>query len=152
FDFQAKWAIFDAPHAGTAGWISTQIEGNLGLGDNGRTQDAGLNLGSATDPTGTWFNRNGFWIPELAWQQSFNNGEFVVVAGMVSQGNYIDGNAYANSGRGQFMNSALIDTMVVPQTESNFGLNLQWQPTEDWYATLAASSGNGQAGVAPWND
>ena len=50
------------------------------------------------------------------------------------------------------MNSALIDTLVVPLTDSNFGLNLQWQPGEDWYATLAGSAGNGHAGVPPWND
>ena len=152
FDLLGKWAIFNAPRAETAGWISLEIEGNLGLGDNGRTQDAAINLGSVSDPTGTWFNRNGFWIPELAWQQSINNGEFVVVAGMIDQGNYMDANAYANSGQGQFMNSALINSMIVPQSESQFGLNLQWQPTDECYAILAGSVGNGQAGVAPWND
>ena len=152
FDLHAKWAIFDTPHAETAGWISTHIEAKTGLGDNGQTQDAQRNLGSLTDPTGIWSSRNGFRIPELACQQSFNDGEFVVVAGMVDQGNYLDGNAYANSGRGQFMNSALIDTMIVPQTDSNFGLNLQWQPRDEWYATLAGSAGNGHAGVTPWDD
>jgi len=152
FDLQAKWAIFDAPQARTAGWITSHVEAKSGLGDNGQTQDAQRNLSSLTDPTGTWSRRNGFRVPELAWQQSFNDGEFVVVAGMVDQGNYLDGNAYANSGRGQFMNSALIDTMVVPLTDSNFGLNLQWQPGEEWYATLAGSAGNGRAGVPPWDD
>jgi porin len=152
FDLQAKWAIFDAPRAGTAGWISTQIETKTGLGDNGQTQDARRNLGSVTDPTGIWSGHNGFRIPELAWQQSFNSGEFVVVAGMVSQGNYFDGNAYANSGRGQFINSALIDTQVVPLSEYNLGLNLQWQPDDAWYAMIGSSAGNGRAGVAPWDD
>jgi porin len=75
-----------------------------------------------------------------------------VVAGMVSQGNYFDGNSYANSGRGQFINSALIDTQVVPLGEYNLGLNLQWQPDEAWYAMIGSSVGNGHAGVAPWTD
>ena len=152
FDLLGKWTIFDAPHAEMAGWLSFELDGNLGLGDNGRTQDAAINLGSVSDPTGTWFNKNGFWIPEAAWQQSFYDGKFVVVAGMIDQGNYLDANAYANSGRGQFMNSALINSMIVPQTESNFGLNLQWQPNEEWYGILASSAGNGRAGTAPWND
>ena len=49
-------------------------------------------------------------MPELAWQQSARNGEIVAVAGMVSQRNYIDANAYANSGRSKFINSALINS------------------------------------------
>ncbi|HEX5222118.1 MAG TPA: carbohydrate porin [Verrucomicrobiae bacterium] len=152
FDLQAKWAIFDAPHAATAGWISTQIEAKTGLGDNARTQNAQRNLESLTDPTGIWSSHNGFRIPELAWQQSFNDGEVVVVAGVVSQGNYFDGNAYANSGRGQFMNSALIDTMIVPLPDYNFGLNLQWQPNDEWYAIVGGTAGNARAGVSPWTD
>ena len=152
FKFAGKWAVFDAPSGGTAGWISAQVNAKTGLGAAGKTQNARLNLGSATDPTGIWSDVNGFRIPELAWQQSFRDGEFVVVAGMVSQGNYLDGNSYANSGRGQFLNSALIDTMVVPLTAYNFGLNLQWQPVDEWYAMLGNSVGNGHAGVAPWTD
>ena len=30
--FQAKWAVFDAPASGTAGWISTKINAKTGLG------------------------------------------------------------------------------------------------------------------------
>ena len=152
FDFAAKWAVFNSPAGGTAGWITTQIEAKTGLGAAGGTQDARKNLGSVTDPTGIWSSVNGFRIPELAWQQSFRDGELVVVAGMVSQGNYFDGNSYANSGRGQFLNSALIDTMVVPLQNYNLGLNLQWQPVDEWYGMVGGSAGNGHAGVAPWTD
>jgi porin len=152
FDFQGKWAVVDAPANGTAGWISTHIEAKSGLGTAGQTQDARHNLGSTTDPTGIWSSVNGLRIPELAWQQSLRNGEVVVVAGMLNQGNYLDANAYAGSGRGQFINSALIDTMVVPLANYNFGLNLQWQPTEHWYGILGNSVGNGHAGSPPWTD
>ena len=152
FDLHTKWAIFDAPHAGTAGWISAQIEAKTGLGDNGQTQDARRNLGSITDPTGIWSSVNGFRIPELAWQQSLNDGEVVVVAGMVSQGNYFDANAYAQSGRGQFINSALINTMVMPLPDYNFSVNAQWQPEKEWYAMVGASVGNATAGHLPWTD
>src|SRR5262245_38476720 len=126
FDFAGKWAVFNAPNAASAGWVSAQIEAKTGLGDNGRTQDARSNLGSITDPTGIWSSVNGFRIPELAWQQSFREGEVAVVAGMVSQGNYFDGNTYANSGRGQYINSALINSMVMPLPNYAFGGNLQW--------------------------
>jgi porin len=150
--WQAKWAVFDAPAADAAGWLSTKINAQTGLGAAGGTQSAARNLGSITDPTGIWSSVNGFRISELAWQQSLRDGEVVVVAGMVNQGDYLDGNSYANSGRGQFLNSALIDSMVVPLTAYNFGVNLQWQPGDEWYAMLGNSVGYGHAGVVPWTD
>jgi porin len=152
FSWQSKWAVFDAPSAGAAGWLSTKINAKTGLGAAGDTQSAGRNLGSATDPTGIWSGVNGFRIPELAWQQSFRDGQVVVVAGMVDQSNYLDANSYANSGRGQFLNSALINSMVVPLTAYNFGLNLQWQPADEWYGMLGSSAGYGHARVVPWTD
>jgi hypothetical protein len=72
------------------------------------------NIGSLTNPTGFWSTHSGFRVPELAWQQSFLSGHIVALAGVVSQGNYIDANTYANTGRGQFINSALINSMVLP--------------------------------------
>ncbi len=150
--YQAKWAVFDAPAVGASGWISTEIKAKTGLGDAGETQSAGRNLGSATDPTGIWSKVNGLRIPELAWQQSLRGGELVLVVGMLDQGGYLDANSYANSGRGQFMNSALINSMVVPLTAYNLGLNLQWQRADEWYAMLGSSVGNGRAGYLPWTD
>jgi hypothetical protein len=151
-DFKAKWAIFNSPADGTAGWITTQLEAKTGLGPAGMTQDARRNIGSVTDPTGIWSSVNGLRVPELAWQQSLRGGEIVVVGGMINQRNYLDSNAYAGSGRGQFINSALIDTLVVPLPSYNFGLNVQWQPSEQWYGMLASSVGNAHAGFAPWTD
>ena len=150
--WQSKWAVFDAPAAGTAGWVSTKIGAKTGLGEDGNDQSAARNLGSNTDPTGIWSSVNGFRIPELAWQQSFCDGEYVLVAGMVNQSDYLDANRYANSGRGQFLNSALINSMVVPLPGYNFGVNLQWQPSDEWYGMIGSSVGHGRAGSAPWDD
>ena len=152
FDFKSKWALFNAPDAGTAGWISSQVEAKNGLESAGNTQSAKSNLGTVTDPTGIWSDVNGFRVPELAWQQSARHGEIVVVAGMVSQRNYIDANAYADSGRSKFMNSALINSDVLPLAQYNFGINLQWQPVDEWYAMAGASMGDAKAGNAPWTD
>lgn len=150
--FGSKWNVFDAPEIGSAGWISAFVSAKTGLGASGDTQSAQSNIGSATDPTGIWSTVNGFRIPELAWQQSFRDGEVVVVAGMVNQGNYLDGNTYGNSGRGQFLNSALINSMILPLSAYNFGVNLQWQPASEWYTMLGYSVGNGHAQVGPWID
>jgi len=151
-DLKSKWAIFDAPDAGTAGWFSSQVEGKNSFQSAGQTQSAQSNLGTVTDPTGIWSSDNGVRVPELAWQQSARNGEIVVVAGVVSQRNYIDGNAYADSGRSKFINSALINSQVLPLAQYNFGFNLQWQPLDEWYAMAGGSMGNAPAGDTPWTD
>ena len=152
FDLKAKWAIFDARDAGTAGWISSQVDAKTGLGEAGDTQSARSNLGTLTNPTGIWSSHNGFRVPELAWQQSLCEGEIVVVAGMVNQRNYADQNVYAESGRSQFFNSALIHSMVLPLRSYNFGVNVQWQPVNEYYAMFGASAGNATAGNPPWTD
>jgi len=151
-ELKAAWAVYDSPASGTAGWIRTQLDDKAGIGYAGQHQDAGRNLGTVTDPTGIWSNVNGIRVPELAWGQSFLDGELVALAGVVNQGNYIDQNAYAQSGRGQFLNSALIESHVLPLPQYNFGLNLQWQPLREWYAMAGASAGNSRAGYEPWTE
>jgi porin len=148
----AKWAVYDSPESGTAGWLSAQVNAKEGLGGAGRNQSAEQNIRSLTNPTGTFSNRNGARVPELAWQQSFAKGHFVALAGVVSQGNYLDVNTYANTGRGQFLNSALINSMVLPLPSFNFAVNLQWQPVDHLYAMLGVTAGNASAGETPWTD
>jgi len=152
FDLALKWTVFSPADSSAAGWISAQIEAKTGLGSAGDNQSANSNLGTLTSPTGIWSSHNGWRIPELAWQQSFRQGEVVVLAGMVSQGNYLDVNSYANSGRGQFLNSGLINSMVLPLSGYNPGVNLQWQLVSDWYVMFGASAGNSSPGNAPWSD
>ena len=152
FKFFSKWAVFEDPGPGSAGWISTQINAKEGLGTAGQQQSAKATLGTLTDPTGIVSIQNGFRVPELAWQQSLRRGEFVFLAGVINQGNYLDVSTYANSGRGQFLNSALINSMVIPLPAYNFGVDLQWQPTQNWYALLGAAAGNAIAGQTPWTN
>ena len=151
-DFKSKLALFDAPDAGTAGWISSEVQAKNSFESAGKTQSAKSNLGTVTDPTGIWSDVNGLRVPELAWQQSAHDGEIMVVAGMVSQRNYIDANAYAGSGRGKFINSGLIHSQVLPLAQYNFGLNLQWQPADEWYTMAGGSMGNASGGEIPWTD
>jgi hypothetical protein len=148
----AKWAVYESPASGTAGWLSAEVSAKEGLGGAGANQSAQSNIGTLTSPTGILSRRNGIRVPELAWQQSFGQGRIVAVAGVVDQSNYLDTNTYANTGRGQFLNSALVNSMVVPLPEFNFGVNLQWQPAEEWYVILGAEAGNATAGETPWTD
>ena len=148
--FAAKWAVYNDPPSATAGWLSTQIKVKTGLDESGNTQSAKSNLGTITDPTGLWSGFNGIAVQELAWQQSFRNGELVFLGGVLNQANYLDVNSYANNGRSQFINSALINSMVMPLPAYLPGVNLQWQFDDQWYVMGCASAGTASAGDAPW--
>lgn len=150
-DFMSKWAVYSSAGGASAGWISAQIMDQAGFNSHSETQDAGRNLRTITDPTGLWCDVNGLRVPELAWQQSLRGGEIVALAGIINEGNYLDQNTYAQSGRRAFNNSALVDNQVLPLSKYNFGLNLQWQPTHEWYAMLGTSVGDTPAGQAPWS-
>jgi porin len=151
-NFPAKWAVFSTAEGSTAGWISSQMGVKVGLDKAGNSQSPQSNLGTLTDPTGVWSGVNGLRVKELAWQQSLFEGQLVAVAGVVNQANYFDANTYANSGRGQYFNSALINSMVMPLPAYNFGANVQWQPLPDWYGMIGGSVGNAPAGQVPWTD
>jgi len=151
-NFPAKWAVFSTAEGSTAGWISSQMGVKTGIGTTGDSQSAQSNLGTLTDPSGIWSGVNGIRVQELAWQQSLFDGQLAAVAGMVNQGNYFDANTYANSGRGQYFNSALINSMVMPLPAYNLGANLQWQPLPDWYGMVGGSVGKAPAGQVPWTD
>ena len=152
FDFPAKWAVFSTAGGSSAGWISSQIEAKSGLGNPGGSQSARDNLGTLTDPTSIWSKINGVRVPELAWQQSLFDGKLVGVAGMINQVNYFDANPYGNSGRGQYLNSALINSMVLPLSAYNLGADLAWQSVREWYAMIGGSVGKAPAGQLPWTD
>jgi len=148
-DLAGKWTVFDSGK--TAGAVTFQVEEQSGLGGAGAHQNAGSNVGTTANPTGIYSSHNGWRVPELGWQQSLADGTVVLVAGMISQGNYFDSNSYAGNGRaGQFLNKALIDTMVVPLPNYNFGGNIEWQPSKTWYAMAGAEAGNANAGTLPW--
>ncbi len=149
FDLNAKWVLFDAPGFG-AGGLTGHFEIMSALGAAAETQSAATNLGSLTNPTGTWSSDEGIRIPELAWQHFLADGSLVIIAGVIDQSSYLDANAYANNNRGQFINSALKNSQVLPLPDYNLGINLQWQPRPDWYAILGTSAGDTQAGHKPW--
>ena len=148
--FVGKWAVTEVTDAGRAGWLSTEANLQLGLSPASRTQTPVGNLGTIVNPNATVFGPNGGWISELAWQQSLADGKLVLIAGMVDQSNYLDANNYANNSQGQFLNSALVNSVVLPLPYNNLGLNLQWQPTEGWYAMFGSGANNQLPGNSPF--
>ena len=150
--FFGKWAVTEMTNSGRAGWVSTEINTQLGLSPASRTQSPQGNLGSVVNPLATVFGPNGIWISELAWQQSLMDGELVMLAGQVDQSNYLDANTYANNSQGQFLNSAFVNSVVLPFAFNNLGVNLQYQPSNSWYVMFGTGANNQTPGHSPFDD
>ncbi|MBL9175802.1 MAG: carbohydrate porin [Verrucomicrobiales bacterium] len=150
--YLGKWGVSENPSWGTAAWLSTEFNAQRGLSSNSRSQSLQGNLGSVVNPNATVFGPQGLWISELAWQQSLMNGDLVVLAGQLDQSNYIDSNLYANNSQGQFLNSAFVNSEVLPITYNNLGMNLQYQPGTNGYVMLGIGANAQTAGQSPFTE
>jgi porin len=148
--FFGKWAVTEMTSEGRSGWLSMEANVQLGLSPASRTQSPQGNLGTIVNPLATVGGPNGIWMSELAWQQSLAGGKVVLLAGLVSQSNYLDANSYAHNSQGQFLNSALVDSGVLPLPFNNLGLNLQWQPSDSWYLMFGSGANNQPSGNSPF--
>lgn len=122
-------------------WLNFELDSSYGIGRNSKRQ-AGIQnaVGSAMAPNYGESSPNGSYVGELSLMQSFNQGDGVVVMGLVDATNYLDTNPYANTEFGLFMNSALNNSAVVPLTYANLGILSQFQLTPEWYLMLSVST------------
>ncbi|HAB16397.1 MAG TPA: carbohydrate porin [Verrucomicrobiota bacterium] len=150
--FYGKWSVFETPNGGPAGWLSVEANAQVGLSAASREQSPQNNLGALVNPQANVSGPNGVWLSELAWQQSFCEGSFVLVAGQLNQANYLDVNAYANNSQSQFLNGAFVNNSVIPLPSNNLGANLQWQPADSWYVLFGTSANNQTPGQSPFQD
>jgi porin len=151
-DFLGKWAVFETPGGGPAGWLSTEANAQLGLSSASRTQSPQGNLGTVVNPQANVFGPNGLWMSELAWQQSLVDGRLLFLAGLVDEQNYLDANSYANNSQAQFLNGAFVNSSVLPLPSNNLGLSVQWQPSSFWYLLFGTGANNQPPGQSPFKD
>lgn len=142
--------IFDhSREGGSAGWVSTEINWVTGLGGSVESEDPSARIGTVTQPQGLLVG-DGFWIAELAWQQSFFEGTVVATVGMIDQLNYFDVNSFANNQFTQLMANPLVNSQVVAAPPQGLGINLAWQPTEWFYAMYGSFTTASTPGSAPF--
>lgn len=142
--------VFDhSREGGSAGWVSTEINWVVGLGDSVEYEDPSARIGTAMQPQGLLVG-DGFWIAELAWQQSFFDGTFIATVGMIDQVNYIDVNTFANNQFTQLMNNGFVNSQVIAARPQGLGINLAWQPTEWFYAVYGSFTTVAEPGSAPF--
>jgi len=147
-----NWPVFQSDFAGeSAGWVSTEFNAGTGFGFDWSTQSPQRNLGTASSPYNEWLGED-IVVSEVAWTQSFLKGELVVLAGMIDQTNYFDTNSFANNAFGQLMNSAFVESEVIPMPEQSLGVSVQWEPSEALYLLAAVSTNNLPPGQQPWKD
>lgn len=148
--YLGKWSMAEDPSWGTAAWLSTEFNAQRGLSASSRSQSLQGNIGSVVNPNATVFGPEGLWISELAWQQSLMDGQLVFLVGQLDQSNYIDSNLYANNSQGQFLNSAFVNSEVLPLPYNNLGFNLQYQPGTNGYVMLGIGANTQSAGQSPF--
>lgn len=142
--------IFDQSRdGGSAGWVSSEINWVTGLGSSVATEDPSARIGTATQPQGLLVG-DGFWIAELAWQQSFFEGTLVATIGMVDQQNYFDVNTFANNQFTQLMANPFVNSQVIAAQPQGLGLNIAWQPTDWFYAMYGSFTTASTPGSAPF--
>ena len=142
--------VESASLGGTQGWITTEFPWTVGMGARALNPSLSSRIGSALQPDGTTMG-DGVWVAELAWAQSFLGGEWVVLAGMVDQGNYLDVNTYANNQFTELSNQAFVNNQALPTPGQGLALNLQWQPSPRFYAQAATFPANSTPGSAPFS-
>lgn len=144
--------IFDnSREGGSAGWVSTEINWVLPLGGTVESEDPSARIGTAAQPQGL-LSGQGFWIAEVAWQQSFFDGTLVATIGMVDQLNYFDVNTFANNQFTQLMNNAFVNSQVIAAPPQGLGVNLAWQPADWFYAVYGSFTTASAPGSAPFAD
>ncbi len=146
FSLRAVVAILSAPKAGVGLWLTAESSGHLGLDSVSAGQLPRKNLGSIVNPAGAIGGPNGIALRQLALQLSMADGKFVLLAGVINQGRYLDRNIYADTARGQFLDSALVHDGVLPLAGRNLGLLAQWQPTKLFYAQFGVAANNQKTG------
>lgn len=136
---------------GLATAISGEIYGTAGLGAASRRANPQSLLGSVTQPASSMWGFYGVALAELALQQTFADWGVAALVGVLDQPNYVDTNPYANFSLGQFQNSALVNSQVLPITAGNLGVNLQWQPCRDVYTVLDIGPNNTPPQSSPFD-
>lgn len=146
-----RWNLLKTGCDGT--WLNFEMDSSYGLGERSKRQASLQNAtGTAANPNNGVFSPNGSYVVELALMQSFNKGQGVFIFGMVDRTNYFDTNAYSNTEYGQFMNTALCNSMVLPLSFSNLGGILQYQLNDAWYMMFSIESTNTQMSHDPFNN
>jgi hypothetical protein len=144
--------IFDnSRDGGSAGWVSTEINWVLPLGGTVESEDPSARIGTAAQPQGL-LSGQGFWIAEVAWQQSFFEGTLVATVGMIDQLNYFDVNTFANNQFTQLMNNAFVNSQVIAAPPQGLGVNVAWQPADWFYAVYGSFTTASAPGSAPFAD
>ena len=148
----ATWNAFSTSEmGGTAGWLTFGASAGTGLGYDAGNERPGTSIGAIGEPLGIE-NQQHVLVQQLAWQQSFLDGQLVVTAGLVNPDYYLDLNTYSNNPYNQLLNQEFWTTTLMPWSQQSMGVVVQWQPAEWFYALWSSGANNTLQGQAPFSD
>jgi porin len=144
------WNIFQTDDlSGSAGWITVGGTAGTGLGYDDSEQSTRTNMGVIGYPLGTDYGQ-GAYVYQLAWQQSFLNGQLVVTAGMIDPETYLDLNTFSNNPYNQLLNYEFINPATIPWSYNALGAVVEWQPVNWFYAMFASEANNTRIRQSPF--
>ena len=149
-NFYGTWAIFSSDEmGGTAGWLTAAASAGTGLGYDANDESPKASAGTLGFPMGVDYGDQVFLF-QLAWQQSFLDGQLVVTAGYLDQENYMDLNTYANNQYNQLQNYEFVTPSVFPISFQSMGAVVQWQPVDWFYFMCCTAANNTQPRQSPF--
>lgn len=150
-EFYGSWNAFSSHElGGTAGWLTFGAAAGTGLGYDAASEGPRRSIGSLGTPMGVDNGQHAF-VQQLAWQQSFLDGELVVTAGMLNPDYYLDLNTYANNQYNQLLNEEFSTPSLLPWSRQAMGVVVQWQPTDWFYSMWSSAANDTQAGQMPFD-
>ncbi len=146
--------IPDSPDGGT--WLRVELSGSWALDHATRAAERrgyGLAAGieGGTGGHADMLGANALFIPELALMHYAQGGRACLIAGLVNLTNYFDAVGIANDSFASFTNTGFVNSTILPLTDSNLGVLLQWELSPNSYLMTAASRTGCEMGDNPFS-
>ncbi|MCD8071400.1 MAG: carbohydrate porin [Akkermansiaceae bacterium] len=137
----ANWFLVNS-HDGSSGlFLAAEFDWGAGMDYNQRRAGAADSLGSLQNPQGS-ARSGGPFLANLSLGLSLFEGKWVIMAGQIDTSNYIDQNAYSNSGFNNLVNQCFNNNPALPLPWANWGYQTSWQPCGSFYLMYAGSGNN----------
>lgn len=137
----ANWFLVNFDRGASGIFLAVEFNWGAGMDYNQRKASAEDSLGSLQNPQGS-ARSGGPFLANVSLGLSLFEGKWVIMAGQIDTSNYIDQNAYSNSGFNNLINGGLNNNPALPLPWANWGYQTTWQPCDSFYLMYAGSGNN----------
>lgn len=144
---QGAWTLLN-PGGRNTGRLTFRFRNQQAWNDEIPPTQLGLQFGSVTN-SGTGFGNAGFNVAEFAWRQSFADGKFRMIGGVISASAWYNSSALASSLMG-FQNSGMQASLAKSGPGRGFGLGLGVLLSPKLAMVAGIHDANGTASKSPF--